>query len=175
CISRRKTRRSAFFSAVTFTPLNHTSPEVGSMSRRMHRPGDAFPQRSPPPQPQGFAGVEIKAPVIARWDPLHRAGKDAAADDEMLHQIFHAQHRFGHGAFGPYKTHATLWAAAISRSGGTASRQAARANGQRGANRQPGTGWTGLGTTPAIDSRRDLWVAARSIRGIDRISPCVLG
>src|SRR5262249_58314012 len=103
--------------------------------------------------PRRSAGVELNAHAMDRVDPLHREGKAGAADDEMLHQIFHAQHRFGHGAFGPYKTHATLWAAAISRSGGTASRQAARANGQRGANRQPGTGSTRLGTTPAIDSR----------------------
>src|SRR5262249_62241766 len=120
---------------------------------RFYYPQDAaprgrLPQAGFPPLPQGFAGVEIKAHVIDRVDQPLRTGKDGAADDEMLHQIFHAQHRFGHGAFGPYKTHATLWAAAISRSGGTASRQAARANGQRGANRQPGTGSTRLGTTP---------------------------
>jgi hypothetical protein len=47
------------------------------------------------------------------------------------------------------------------------------ANLQRGANRHPGGGLSRLGTTPGIASSRALRVTAVSMRGIERMRPCV--
>ena len=44
---------------------------------------------------------------------------------------------------------------------------------QREAKRQPGGGSRRRGTVPPIASRRVLCAAARSMRGIERMSPCV--
>src|SRR5258707_11440849 len=52
CMSRRSARSAALSSAVTFLPLNHTSPEVGSMSRRMQRPVVDLPQPDSPTSPR---------------------------------------------------------------------------------------------------------------------------
>ena len=47
------------------------------------------------------------------------------------------------------------------------------ANVQRGAKRQPAGGLIRLGTEPPIASSRVLCVAVESMRGIERIRPCV--
>src|SRR5574337_248688 len=74
-----------------------------------------------------------------------------------------------------HRMHADLCCGATSRSGGVAAVHAARANLQRGAKRQPSGGSTSLGTVPGIASSRCLCSAARSMRGIERISPWVYG
>src|SRR5580704_5460300 len=64
---RRKARRSAFLSAVTFTPLNHTSPEVGSISRRMQRPVVDLPQPDSPTNPNVSPAPRSKLTSLTAW------------------------------------------------------------------------------------------------------------
>ena len=52
CMSRRRARSERLSRVVTFFPWNHTSPEVGSMSRRMQRPVVDFPQPDSPTSPR---------------------------------------------------------------------------------------------------------------------------
>src|SRR5712671_5783189 len=52
CMSRHSARSAALSSVVTFAPLNHTSPDVGSMSRRMQRPVVDLPQPDSPTSPK---------------------------------------------------------------------------------------------------------------------------
>ena len=65
------------------------------------------------------------------------------------------------------------WPGAISRSSGSCSVQRAKAKRQRGAKRQPGAGLIRIGTEPPIASSRVLCALSRSMRGIERIRPCV--
>src|SRR5215831_9666653 len=51
CRSRRRARSDRLSMVVTFFPPNHTSPPVGSISRRMHRPVGDLPQPDSPTRP----------------------------------------------------------------------------------------------------------------------------
>ena len=51
CMSRASARRSSLPSAVTFVPSNQTSPDVGSIRRRMQRPVVLLPQPDSPTTP----------------------------------------------------------------------------------------------------------------------------
>src|SRR5215510_7366645 len=51
CISFRRARNDRLSSVVTFLFSNHTSPEVGSISRRMDRPDVDLPQPDSPTRP----------------------------------------------------------------------------------------------------------------------------
>src|SRR5687767_14091827 len=52
CISRRNARKSRLFMAVTSRFSNFTSPLVGSIKRRMHRPAVDLPQPDSPTSPR---------------------------------------------------------------------------------------------------------------------------
>ena len=67
----------------------------------------------------------------------------------------------------------TLWPGAGSRSAGVAATHSGTAYLQRGAKRQPSAGSISFGTVPGICSSRTFCSAAVSMRGIERISPCV--
>src|SRR5215467_13680905 len=60
CMSRRSARSAALSSAMTFLPLNHTSPEVGSMSRRMQRPVVDLPHPDSPTSPKVSPALSSK-------------------------------------------------------------------------------------------------------------------
>src|SRR5215475_9922848 len=60
CISLRKARRERLSSVVTFLPSNHTSPEVGSMSRRIVRPVVDLPQPDSHTRPIVSPGCMVK-------------------------------------------------------------------------------------------------------------------
>src|SRR5215510_3515461 len=51
CRSRRRARSDRLSLVVTFFPSNHTSPAVGSIRRRMHRPVVDLPQPDSPTSP----------------------------------------------------------------------------------------------------------------------------
>jgi hypothetical protein len=51
CISLRSARSDRLSSVVTFRPWNVTSPDVGSISRRIVRPVVDFPQPDSPTSP----------------------------------------------------------------------------------------------------------------------------
>ena len=69
----------------------------------------------------------------------------------------------------------TLWPGTGSRSAGVAATHSGTAYLQRGAKRQPSAGSISFGTVPGICSSRTLCSAAVSMRGIERIRPCVYG
>src|SRR6266566_1024862 len=167
-MSRHRARSAALSSAVTFVPLNHTSPEVGSMRRRMQRPVVDLPQPDSPTSPKVSPASSSKLTSLTAYTCSTPREKTPPPMTKFFTRFF-TRSSGSLIAPCPYSTQATLWPAAISRSGGAASRQTAWANGQRGAKRHPGIRSSGLGTTPAIASRRDLRATAASMRGIERI------
>ena len=68
------------------------------------------------------------------------------------------------------KWHATRCPLPISRSGGSSRLQMSAAYGQRGLNRQPAGGFTGLGTSPGR-MMRVLWRCGSGIGTADRRAP----
>ncbi len=56
CISFLRARRGFLSSAVTFFPSNATSPEVGSIRRRIDRPVVDLPQPDSPTSPSVSPG-----------------------------------------------------------------------------------------------------------------------
>ena len=117
-----------------------------------------------------------KLTPIDRVDLVDLAPEHAAPHREVLDQFVDAQQWLGHRMIDSdrqYRMQATLWPASTVRSAGSASVQAGCANRQRGANRQPGGGSIRLGTMPPIASSRTRLPALRSMRGIERIRPCV--
>src|SRR5215207_2305437 len=129
-------------------------------------------------EPERLAGFELEADAVDGVHPFDVAREQAALHREALHERLDAQQRLRHAArprLASCSTQATLWPGVTSTSGGVALTQAALAKRQRAENRQPGGGSRRRGTTPAIVSRRVLWVAARSMRGIERMRPCVWG
>src|SRR5262245_26474864 len=59
CICLRRARRERLSSVVTFLPSNHTSPEVGSIRRRMVRPVVDLPQPDSPTRPSVSPGCMV--------------------------------------------------------------------------------------------------------------------
>ena len=51
CISFRSPRSARLSSVVTFLSWNHTSPDVGSINRKIDRPDVDFPQPDSPTSP----------------------------------------------------------------------------------------------------------------------------
>src|SRR3974390_3287215 len=103
---------------------------------------------------------------------FYRAVQHAALDRKVLHQLADAQQWLAH-LLAQYSTQATLCPVSTVRSSGTACVHAGVAKLQRGAKRQPGGGSMRPGTTPEIASRRVRLPASLSMRGIERIRPCV--
>src|SRR5690242_5644074 len=60
CISLRNARRERLSSVVTFLPSNETSPDVGSIRRRMDRPVVDLPQPDSPTSPSVSPGMTSK-------------------------------------------------------------------------------------------------------------------
>jgi len=57
CISLRSARSERLSSVVTFLPSKETSPEVGSISRRIERPVVDLPQPDSPTSPSVSPGM----------------------------------------------------------------------------------------------------------------------
>ena len=96
CMSRQSARSAAPDNAVTFLPSNQTSPEVGSISRRMQRPVVDLPQPDFADEAQGLAGSDLEAHPIDRVHALDLARQQPASDREFLDEIGDAQQRLGH-------------------------------------------------------------------------------
>src|SRR5215510_5516007 len=67
CMSRRSARSDRLSRVVTFLPWNQTSPEVGSMSRRMQRPVVDFPQPDSPTRPRVSPAWMSKLTPSTAW------------------------------------------------------------------------------------------------------------
>src|SRR5262245_50364748 len=126
-------------------------------------------------QPERLAGHDVERHVVDRVNPGHLAREQPAPNREVLLEVPDLEQRLRHG--GPqYRKQATLWPGRTSLSGGVFSKCIGFASAQRGAKRQPGLmSPRSVGTVPGIASSFCFWVAARSIRGMDRRSPCVYG
>jgi len=138
CMSRRSAWNAAGSSAVTLRPANQISPALGSISRRMQRPGGGFSRAGLADQPERLARREVEAHAIDRVNGRGLA-QPPSPHLEIHREIFDAQQRFRgcalprsslrarslrrHPSSGCVSTQATLWPPPISRSGGTASRQ----------------------------------------------------
>ena len=67
CTSRRSSRSWSESMAVTLRPSNQTSPALGSISRRMHRPVVDLPQPDSPTRPRVSPAAMLKlTPSTAR-------------------------------------------------------------------------------------------------------------
>src|SRR5262245_19417929 len=127
-------------------------------------------------QPERLAGHHIERHVVHRVHPRHLAREQAATDREVLLEVPDLEERLWHGVASQYRKQATLWPGRTSLSGGVLSKCMGLASAQRGAKRQPGfSGPRRVGTVPGIGSSFFLLVAATSMRGIERSSPCVYG
>src|SRR5206468_8288749 len=133
----------------------------------------------------GFADeAERLAAVDRERDPIDGINaadltrQQAAVHGEIFLQAADAEQGLGHAVppncVSP-RWQAMRWPGAISRSSGSLSVQTLMAWRQRGAKRQPTGGLIRIGTEPPIASRRTLCSLARSMRGIERISPWVEG
>ena len=66
CMSRASARSSSLPARVTSLPSNQTSPEVGSIRRRMQRPVVLLPQPDSPTRPSVSPAVEVEAHAVDR-------------------------------------------------------------------------------------------------------------
>ena len=128
-------------------------------------------------QAQRLAGRDLEADAVDRMHLSTSRRKQTALDREVLDQIRDAQQRRAHRGWRSTSRsqdarHLVAGRDLAQPRHGLACRPAC-ANLQRGAKRQPGGGSTRLGTTPGIASRRVLLPGVRSMRGIERIRPCV--
>ena len=82
----RAAQARAADSARTSRSLNVISPEVGSISRRMHRPVVVLPAAGFADQPERLAGLNVKRDVV---DGAHggAAPEAAPACRELLHEV----------------------------------------------------------------------------------------
>src|SRR5262249_740818 len=67
CMSRHSARSSVRLRAVTFVPSNHTSPEVGSIRRRIQRPVVDLPQPDSPTKPRVSPAPTSKLTSLTAW------------------------------------------------------------------------------------------------------------
>ncbi len=67
CISFRSARSERLSSVVTFFPWKVTSPDVGSISRRMARPVVDLPQPDSPTSPSVSPGMMSKETSSTAW------------------------------------------------------------------------------------------------------------
>src|SRR5947199_2231158 len=127
-------------------------------------------------EPQRLARHDVERHVVDGVDPRHLAREETAADREVLLEVLDLEEGLCHGVASQYRKQATLWPGRTSLSGGVLSKCIGLASAQRGAKRQPGfSGPRRVGTVPGIGSSFFLLVAATSLRGIERSSPCVYG
>src|SRR5438552_4781161 len=125
---------------------------------------------------QRLAGHDVERHVVHRVHTRHLAREQAATDREVLLEVANLEERLWHGVASQYRKQATLWPGRTSLRGGVFSKCMGLASAQRGAKRQPGfSGPRRVGTVPGIGSSFCLFVAAMSMRGIERSSPCVYG
>ena len=134
CMSRQSARNAAGSSADTLRPSNHTSPAVGSISRRMQRPVVDLPEPDSPTSPSVSPGAMSKLTLSTACTTLALRPSRPPPTCEVLGQILDAQerlnrvtHRAAISSAGSTSTQATLWPPPTSRSGGTASRHFAMA------------------------------------------------
>ena len=179
CMSRRSARKSA---AIERGDVPALEPDLaggrldqpqdaaagGRFARsRIRRPGRAFrPAR---------CRSSTSSTACTR---LGVARQKAAADREVLHQVFDAQQRLGHGAASSSRPHA-----ARRRPCGRRRRRAAAASASRqtrhreaAARREAAAGRrirAGSAPRPRWPRAASCCVAAVSMRGIERIRPCV--
>ena len=73
CMSRRAWRIRSATKRSTFSPLNSTSPDVGSISRRMQRPVVVLPLPDSPTRPNVSPVVDREAHVVHRAYDRRRA------------------------------------------------------------------------------------------------------
>src|SRR5262249_25592955 len=112
--------------------------------------------------------------AVDGMDAADLSPQQAAADRERLGEVLDAEQRRIHAIMvSSARMQATLWPLSICRSSGCAREHSSMAKRQRAAKRQPAGGLINLGTLPAMVSSRCLRIEARSIRGIERISPWV--
>src|SRR5215470_3743561 len=127
-------------------------------------------------QPERLAAHDVERHVVHRVHARDLAREEAATDREVLLEIADLEEGLCHGVASQYRKQATLWPGRTSLSGGVFSKCMGFASAQRGAKRQPGfSGPRRVGTVPGIGSSFFLLVAATSIRGMERNSPCVYG
>src|SRR5215831_169051 len=124
-------------------------------------------------KPKRFARIDMKIDAADRMDGSGLTLQHPAADRKCLGEVADVEERRVHCSVSSARMHATLWPASMSRSRGCARRQSSMAKRQRGAKRQPAGGSISFGSVPAIVSSLSLRAAARSMRGIERIRPCV--
>ncbi len=67
CMSRRRCRKDRLSSVVTFLPSKVTSPAVGSIRRRMHRPVVDLPQPDSPTSPSVSPFRIVKLTSSTAW------------------------------------------------------------------------------------------------------------
>ena len=72
CMSRASARSSSLLARVTSLPSNQTSPEVGSIRRRMQRPVVLLPQPDSPTRPSVSPATRSKLTPLTACTPRPR-------------------------------------------------------------------------------------------------------
>ena len=165
-------------------PRRRTRPPVGSIRRRTERPSVDLPQPDSPTRPASRRARSSKRDAVdGAHQPTDLAAEQAARIGKCLHQAVDLETGVGWrsrscrltstGAL--RSTRRSMARRAMSRSGGGCSPAALRrANGQRGAKRQPAGRSAGSGTMPAMVGEplvrvdveaRDRAAAGRACRG----------
>ena len=171
CMSRARPRSSCGPIAPTSRPSNSTSPAVGSISRSTQRPVVLLPQPDSPTTPSvsPAASSKLTPSTACTWSTTRRS------TPPRIGKCFFRSLTCSSGGCSCSRSRmqATRWPGATSRSGGVAWRHSARdmlaARGEAAAFGRVDQLGHGAG-----DGLQPLPVrAARSMRGIERISPCV--
>ena len=175
CMSRRSARSSSLVErGDVLRRRTSTSPEVGSISRRMQRPVVDLPQPDSPTRPSVSPAVEVEADAV---DRMHARRPCATSRPPLtgkcFDQIADAQQRFASSAMLLGTDAGDLVAAARSRAAAASPPCSRRwRSGSAARSGSPAAGRAG--SAPCRRSpRAAASVAARSMRGIERISPCV--
>src|SRR6266571_2145486 len=96
CISLRSARSERLSSVVTFCAPNQTSPDVGSMSRRIERPVVDLPQPDSPTRPSVSPGM-ISNDTLSTACTRAIAREEAASDREVFLEVLDPEQGLCHG------------------------------------------------------------------------------